>query len=336
MTFDWFAPVYFCRFLFYLFIIFLSLSLSLSKNLCSLWVLSFFTLTKPHTLFFCYFEAHNRPLTRVWSDPIQSLSHHSTNCFFFSPTVAVRFSFSVDPHRPSSPILLSLALWHHVNLLRTAFLFKKRFVVSRYNGMIRSLTIGFGIRFCFVAALNWFFYFWADFVFFVVFRVFFLVMEDRSLNRMNSGMSDVVLGCVMPYIHDPKDRDAVSLVCKRWYELDALTRKHVTIALCYTTSPDRLRRRFRHLESLKLKGKPRAAMFNLIPEDWGGYVTPWVREIAESFNCLKSLHFRRMIVRDSDLELLARTRGRVLLALKLDKCSGFSTDGLLHIGRSCR
>ncbi|KAK9283508.1 hypothetical protein L1049_011754 [Liquidambar formosana] len=149
-------------------------------------------------------------------------------------------------------------------------------------------------------------------------------------------MSDEVLGCVMPYIHDSRDRDAVSLVCRRWYELDALTRKHVTIALCYTTSPDRLRRRFPHLESLKLKGKPRAAMFNLIPEDWGGYVTPWVNEIAVSFNCLKSLHFRRMIVRDSDLELLAQARGRVLQALKLDKCSGFSTDGLLHIGRSCR
>ena len=83
---------------------------SLSKNLCSLWVLSFFTLTKPHTLFFCYFEAHNRPLTRVWSDPIQSLSHHSTNCFFFSPTVAVRFSFSVDPLRSFS-LSLSDTMW---------------------------------------------------------------------------------------------------------------------------------------------------------------------------------------------------------------------------------
>ncbi|PPS05710.1 hypothetical protein GOBAR_AA14936 [Gossypium barbadense] len=150
------------------------------------------------------------------------------------------------------------------------------------------------------------------------------------------GMSDVVLGCVMPYIDDPKDRDAVSLVCRRWYELDALTRKHITIALCYTTSPDRLRRRFRHLESLKLKGKPRAAMFNLIPEDWGGYVTPWVNEIAENFNCLKAVHFRRMIVKDSDLEVLARSRGKVLQVLKLDKCSGFSTDGLLHVGRLCR
>ncbi|KAM1020155.1 hypothetical protein ACFX13_042183 [Malus domestica] len=158
-------------------------------------------------------------------------------------------------------------------------------------------------------------------------------MEDRSVRCR---ISDVVMDCVMPYLHDPKDRDAVSLVCKRWYELDALTRKHVTIALCYTTTPDRLRQRFQHLESLKLKGKPRAAMFNLIPEDWGGFVTPWVMEIANSFHRLKCLHFRRMIVSDSDLELLADSRGRVLQVLKLDKCSGFTTGGLLHIGRSCR
>ncbi|XP_022765048.1 coronatine-insensitive protein 1-like isoform X2 [Durio zibethinus] len=163
--------------------------------------------------------------------------------------------------------------------------------------------------------------------------------NDNKLSKpmtSQTGMSDVVLGCVMLYIDDPKDRDAVSLVCRRWYELDALTRKHITIALCYTTSPDRLRRRFQHLESLKLKGKPRAAMFNLIPEDWGGYVTPWVNEIAENFNCLKSVHFRRMIVKDSDLAVLARSRGKVLQVLKLDKCSGFSTDGLLHVGRLCR
>ncbi|XWS65886.1 hypothetical protein CRYUN_Cryun05aG0152200 [Craigia yunnanensis] len=126
--------------------------------------------------------------------------------------------------------------------------------------------------------------------------------ENKLNKTMTShiGMSDEVLDCVMPYIHDPKDRDAVSLVCRRWYELDALTRKHLTIALCYTTSPDRLRRRFRHLESLKLKGKPRAAMFNLIPEDWGG------------------------------------SKGKVLHVLKLDRCSGFSTDGLFHVGRLCR
>ncbi|WVZ08718.1 hypothetical protein V8G54_022064 [Vigna mungo] len=158
--------------------------------------------------------------------------------------------------------------------------------------------------------------------------------EERNVRKTR--VVDVVLDCVIPYIDDPKDRDAVSQVCRRWYELDSLTRKHVTIALCYTTTPARLRRRFPHLESLKLKGKPRAAMFNLIPEDWGGHVTPWVEEISQYFDCLKSLHFRRMIVTDSDLQLLARSRGHVLQALKLDKCCGFSTDGLLHIGRLCK
>jgi coronatine-insensitive protein 1 len=76
--------------------------------------------------------------------------------------------------------------------------------------------------------------------------------------------------------------------------------------------------------------------YNLIPEDWGGYATPWIEEIATSFTCLKAIHFRRMIVTDSDLKLLAQSRGRALQVLMLDKCSGFSTDGLLHICRLCR
>ncbi|KAG8380789.1 hypothetical protein BUALT_Bualt06G0052700 [Buddleja alternifolia] len=156
------------------------------------------------------------------------------------------------------------------------------------------------------------------------------------VSSSSSGAYDTVWECVIPYVEDARDRGAVSLVCKRWYEIDAITRKHVTIALCYTTTPQRLPRRFPHLESLKLKGKPRAAMFNLIPEDWGGYVTPWVEEIVRSFGRMKVLHFRRMIVKDSDLELLATSAGKVLEGLRLDKCSGFSTDGLLHIGRLCR
>ncbi|GMI87215.1 CORONATINE INSENSITIVE 1 [Hibiscus trionum] len=163
--------------------------------------------------------------------------------------------------------------------------------------------------------------------------------DDNKLHRtasFNTGMPDAVLKCVLPYVQDPRDSASSSLVSRRWYELDSSSRKHITIAFCYTTTTDRLRRRFPALESLKVKGKPRAAMFNLIPGDWGGYVTPWVHEVAANLDCLKSLHFRRMIVRDSDLEVLARSRGGVLQDLKLDKCSGFSTDGLLHIGRMCR
>ncbi|KAK1364973.1 Coronatine-insensitive protein 1 [Heracleum sosnowskyi] len=163
-------------------------------------------------------------------------------------------------------------------------------------------------------------------------------MNHRTSNptTLTSPMSDTVFECVIPYITDPKDRASVSLVCKKWYDLDALTRKHITIAFCYTSTPAQLLRRFSHIESIKLKGKPRAAMFNLIPEDWGGYVRPWVVGFSRSFVALNSLHFRRMIVLDEDLELIGKSRGRTLQVLRLDKCSGFSTDGLLHITSSCR
>ncbi|KAK8951201.1 Coronatine-insensitive protein 1 [Platanthera zijinensis] len=164
-------------------------------------------------------------------------------------------------------------------------------------------------------------------------------MDNRNhLSRVLSfGISDLALDCVMGYIDDPYDRGAISLVCKKWHWIDCLTRKHVTIAICYSTTPQRLRERFPRLESLKLKGKPRAAMFfNLIPEDWGGYAGPWVNEVASHFSCLKSLHLRRMIVKDADIVVLARDRGHMLQVLKLDKCSGFSTDGLSIIATSCR
>ncbi|EOA26779.1 hypothetical protein CARUB_v10022866mg [Capsella rubella] len=164
-------------------------------------------------------------------------------------------------------------------------------------------------------------------------------MEDPDIKRCRLSCVatvDDVIEQVMTYITEPKDRDSASLVCRRWFKIDSETREHVTMALCYTATPDRLSRRFPNLRSLKLKGKPRAAMFNLIPENWGGYVTPWVTEISNSLRQLKSVHFRRMIVSDLDLDRLAKARSDDLEALKLDKCSGFTTDGLLSIVTHCR
>lgn len=161
-------------------------------------------------------------------------------------------------------------------------------------------------------------------------------MQQPRRTSASSGIPDEVLECVMGYLEEPQDRSAVSLVCKRWYHVDGLTRKHVTIAFCYSISPSDLSARFSRVESLKLKGKPRAAMFNLIPPDWGGYAEPWINKISETFLCLKALHLRRMIVADEDLRVLSRGRGHILQVLKLEKCSGFSTRGLLEVARSCR
>jgi coronatine-insensitive protein 1 len=77
-------------------------------------------------------------------------------------------------------------------------------------------------------------------------------------------------------------------------------------------------------------------MYGLIPEDWGAYARPWVTELAAPLECLKALHLRRMVVTDDDLAELVRARGHMLQELKLDKCSGFTTDGLRLVACCCR
>nr|GEY35994.1 hypothetical protein [Tanacetum cinerariifolium] len=141
---------------------------------------------------------------------------------------------------------------------------------------------------------------------------------------------DTVFNCVIPYIHDGDDRNSLSLVCRRWCELEGMTRKHVTVHLFYSPKASRLYQRFPFLESLILKG-----LRLWFPENLSIGINPWIQEIAVSFKCLKELHIRNMDIHDSDLELLAKTRGKDLRVLKISKCEGFSTDGLLHIGKYC-
>jgi coronatine-insensitive protein 1 len=147
---------------------------------------------------------------------------------------------------------------------------------------------------------------------------------------------DEMLQLVMGFVEDPRDREATSLVCRWWHRVDALSRKHVTVPFCYAVSPARLLTRFPQLESLAVKGKPRAAMYGLIPDDWGVYARPWVTKLAVPFECLKALHLRRMVVTDDNLAELIRARGHMLQELKLDKCTSFSTDGLRLVARSWR
>lgn len=110
----------------------------------------------------------------------------------------------------------------------------------------------------------------------------------------------------------------------------------MTVAFCYSIHASDLTRRFTRLESLTVKGKPRAAMYNLLPHDWGGYAKPWIDQISFTCLCLKALHLRRMIVTDDDLTTLVRGRGHMLQELKLEKCSGFTTRGLEEVARGCR
>lgn len=161
-------------------------------------------------------------------------------------------------------------------------------------------------------------------------------MAHHRMLINGDNIPDFLLESVFNHIHESSDRGSLSLVCKRWYDMEAQTRRDVTIACCYAIDPARLSRRFNVLEAVKLKGKPRASMFRLIPDDWGGYAEPWISEIASNCRSLKSVHLRRMIVSDEDLFKLARERGHMLHVLKLDRCSGFSTIGIAAITQYCR
>ncbi|GJX83663.1 hypothetical protein Tco_0333144 [Tanacetum coccineum] len=147
---------------------------------------------------------------------------------------------------------------------------------------------------------------------------------------------DTVFNCVIPYIHNGDDRNTVSLVCRKWYEIDCMTRKHLTVHVVYSRQPShvvyscqpsRLAQRFPYLESLTLKGFPRA--FKKVQ-----YIDlrPWIKEIVVSFKCLKSLDIRRVILRDSDLEQITTSRGEDLRVLKINNCKGLNGNGFTHIG----
>lgn len=144
-----------------------------------------------------------------------------------------------------------------------------------------------------------------------------------------------VLEHVFSFIHTDKDRNAISLVCKSWYEVERWSRRRIFIGNCYAVSPGIVIRRFPELRSVALKGKPHFADFNLVPEGWGGNVYPWIAAMAMAYPMLEELRLKRMVVTDESLELISRSF-KNFKVLVLSSCEGFSTDGLAAIAANCR
>ncbi|CAH2078079.1 unnamed protein product [Thlaspi arvense] len=144
-----------------------------------------------------------------------------------------------------------------------------------------------------------------------------------------------VLENVLQFLTSRCDRNAVSLVCRSWYRVEAQTRFEVFIGNCYSLSPARLARRFKRVRSLVLKGKPRFADFNLMPSDWGAQFAPWVAATAKAYPWLEKVNLKRIIVTDDDLALLAQSfpgfKELILLC-----CEGFGTSGLAVVANKCR
>ncbi|XAR61281.1 hypothetical protein NMG60_11034930 [Bertholletia excelsa] len=132
-----------------------------------------------------------------------------------------------------------------------------------------------------------------------------------------------------------KDRNAVSLVCKSWYEIERCCRRRVFVGNCYAVSPTIMIKRFPEVRSVELKGKPHFADYNLVPEGWGGDVHPWIVAMSKEYPLLEEIRLKRMVVTDENLELISRSF-KNFKSLVLCSCEGFSTHGLAAIAANCR
>ena len=144
-----------------------------------------------------------------------------------------------------------------------------------------------------------------------------------------------VLEYVFSFINSDKDRNAVSLVCKSWYEIERWCRRRIFIGNCYAVSPGIMIRRFPEIRSVEIKGKPHFADFNLVPEGWGGYVHPWLVAMSGAYPFLEEIRLKRMVVTDECLDLISNTFNNFRV-LVLSSCEGFSTQGLASIAANCR
>ena len=144
-----------------------------------------------------------------------------------------------------------------------------------------------------------------------------------------------ILENVLVFLKSRKDRNAVSLVCKSWYQVEAYTRSDLFIGNCYAVSPKRVTDRFKRIRSFCLKGKPRFADFSLMPNDWGACFTPWVNAMSGCYRALEKIYLKRMCITDDDLAVI----GKSFVGFKeivLVCCDGFGTSGLAIIASHCR
>ncbi|KAJ0110873.1 hypothetical protein Patl1_01087 [Pistacia atlantica] len=156
------------------------------------------------------------------------------------------------------------------------------------------------------------------------------------LKKMSySSFPEDVLEHVFSFVQSDKDRNSISLVCKSWYEIERWCRKRIFVGNCYAVSPRRVITRFPEVRSVGLKGKPHFADFNLVPEGWGGYVYPWIAEMASGYPFLEEIRLKRMVVSDESLELIPKSF-KNFKVLVLSSCEGFSTQGLAAIAANCR
>uniref|UniRef100_A0A0E0DM43 Transport inhibitor response 1 domain-containing protein n=1 Tax=Oryza meridionalis TaxID=40149 RepID=A0A0E0DM43_9ORYZ len=131
------------------------------------------------------------------------------------------------------------------------------------------------------------------------------------------------------------DRGAAAGACSSWLRAERRSRRRLAVANCYAAAPRDAVERFPSVRAAEVKGKPHFADFGLVPPAWGAAAAPWIAAAADGWPLLEELSFKRMVVTDECLEMIAASF-RNFQVLRLVSCDGFSTAGLAAIAAGCR
>ncbi|KAF6982640.1 hypothetical protein CFC21_001007 [Triticum aestivum] len=148
-------------------------------------------------------------------------------------------------------------------------------------------------------------------------------------------LPDEVLEHAFSFLPAAADRGAAAAVCHGWLGAERRSRRRLAVANCYAAAPRDAVDRFPSVRAAEVKGKPHFADFGLVPPAWGAEAAPWVAAAAEGWPLLEELSFKRMVVTDECLEMIASSF-RNFQVLRLVSCEGFSTAGLAAITEGCR
>jgi transport inhibitor response 1 len=148
-------------------------------------------------------------------------------------------------------------------------------------------------------------------------------------------LPDEVWEHAFSFLPAASDRGAAAGACRSWLLAERHSRRCLSVANCYAASPRDAVERFPAVRAAEVKGKPHFADFGLVPPAWGAAAAPWVTAAAEGWPLLEKLSFKRMVVTDECLEMIAASF-RNFQVLRLVSCEGFSTAGLAAIAAGCR
>ncbi|RCV15176.1 hypothetical protein SETIT_3G037200v2 [Setaria italica] len=148
-------------------------------------------------------------------------------------------------------------------------------------------------------------------------------------------LPDEVWEHAFSFLPADSDRGAAAAACRSWLRAERRSRRRLAVANCYAASPQDAVERFPSVRAVEVKGKPHFADFGLVPPGWGAAAAPWVAAAADGWPLLEELSFKRMVVTDDCLEMIAASF-RNFQVLRLVSCEGFSTAGLAAIAAGCR